>query len=630
MPETFREFLSTEGFLPHGHCYLWDPGVLWTHVISDLLIGLAYTGIPISLWYLLRRRRDIPFNSIVFLFGVFIVSCGLTHFMEVCTAWYPAYRLAGAVKVVTAVASVTTALQLVRFLPAAIALPNITQYQGMYEIAKESQASYRALLEASLDGFYILDTVRGAEGALVDFRVGDLNSAAAGQLGLPREAVVGRPLSDAAETGLLRPLLPTLLGVATTGTPVQRPYTSPDGRRHYVLQVAPLRDGVGVTLRDVTEQREAERRLRESEERYRLIVSQAPITFFAMDAGGTYLLADGRVYEGLGIDPKTLPGRAAEDVLGGVPQGAALVQRALRGEVVHGLVDWGHMVVKSHVSPVRDATGTVVGVTGVSVDVTDQVMAERELKTLTESLEKRVQERTAELQAVNEELQAFAYSVAHDLRSPLRAMDGFAQVLLSTEGDRLAPPSAAYLARIRANAQRMNDLIDGLLKLSRVTRADLVRQAVDLSALARAIVSELRHQHHGREVDVHIAEGLWTDGDLHLLRIALVNLLENAWKFTGTTPHARITFERVEHEGRIVFVMRDNGVGFSMDHADQLFGAFQRLHPREAFEGTGIGLATVKRIMARHGGEVWAESEPGKGASFYFTVGGGPNGGTRT
>ncbi|MFN7146921.1 MAG: sensor histidine kinase, partial [Myxococcota bacterium] len=464
---------------------------------------------------------------------------------------------------------------------------------------------------------------RAADGAIVDFRVGDLNSAAAGQLGLPRDAVAGRHLSDAAEANLLRPLLPTLTEVATTRMPVQRPYSSPDGRRHYVLQVAPLRDGVGVTLRDVTEQREAEGHLRESEERYRLIVGQAPITFFAMDAAGNYLLADGRVYEGLGIDPRTLAGRSAKAVLARVPQGAALVERALAGEVAHGLVDWGHMIVKTHVSPIRDENGGVVGVTGVSVDVTDQVTAERELKVLTETLERRVEERTAELQAVNEELQAFAYSVAHDLRSPLRAMDGFAQVLLSTEGERLAPQSAAYLARIRANAQRMNELIDGLLKLSRVTRADLVRQTVDLSALARAIVSELRHQHHGREVDIRIAEGLWADGDLHLLRIALVNLFENAWKFTSTTPDARIVFERAERDGKLVFVMRDNGVGFSMEHAEQLFGAFQRLHPREAFEGTGIGLATVKRIVTRHGGEVWAEGAPGEGASFYFTLSGG-------
>ena len=225
-----------------------------------------------------------------------------------------------------------------------------------------------------------------------------------------------------------------------------------------------------------------------------------------------------------------------------------------------------------------------------------------------------------ELQAANNELEAFSYSVSHDLRSPLRSIEGFSQILLEDHADALDEEGRGYLGRVRAGSRRMALLIDDLLDLSRVTRSTLRRQAVDLSAVAREIAAELERTQPEREAEFVIAGGLGANGDARLLRLVLENLLMNAWKFTQNEPRARIEFGSVEQAGETAYFVRDNGVGFDMEYADKLFGAFQRLHTPDEFEGTGIGLATVARIVRRHGGEVRAEGEVGKGATFFFTL----------
>ena len=223
-------------------------------------------------------------------------------------------------------------------------------------------------------------------------------------------------------------------------------------------------------------------------------------------------------------------------------------------------------------------------------------------------------------EAANRELEAFSYSVSHDLRAPLRAIDGFSQALLEDYADRLDATGKDYLQRVRTGSQRMAQLIDDMLKLSRVTRAELRREEVDLSALAREIAAELLRAQPGREVEFTVASGLRAHGDPKLLRIALENLLGNAWKFTGKRSGARIEFGMTHRDGGADYFVRDNGVGFDMAYADKLFGAFQRLHDSREFPGTGIGLATVQRVIHRHGGKVWAEGEVARGATFNFTL----------
>ncbi len=255
--------------------------------------------------------------------------------------------------------------------------------------------------------------------------------------------------------------------------------------------------------------------------------------------------------------------------------------------------------------------------TGIAIE---RHQTSEELGLLTADLERRVVERTAMLEVANRELEAFSYSVSHDLRAPLRAIDGFAQALDEDHGATLAPTARDYLARVRGATRRMSELIDDLLVLARITRAELVRAPVDLSALAEAVVAALRRDHPQRPVTVTIAPDLTASGDARLLTVALENLLGNAWKFTAREPDARIEFSASDGPGGRVFTVRDNGAGFDMAYVGKLFGAFQRLHSSTEFPGTGIGLATVARIVHRHAGKVWAEGAVGVGAAFHFTL----------
>ncbi len=243
------------------------------------------------------------------------------------------------------------------------------------------------------------------------------------------------------------------------------------------------------------------------------------------------------------------------------------------------------------------------------------------LQSAQNQLEQRVDERTFQLAAANEELESFSYSVSHDLRAPLRTIDGFSHALLEDCADRLDDTGRTHLNRIRAATQRMGLLIDDLLNLSRLSRTEMHTQSVDISALASAIANGLQEGLPRRGVELRIRNGLRTLGDPGLLRVVLENLLGNAWKFTSTHESALIEFGAAVSNGKAAFFVRDDGAGFDPAYADRLFGAFQRLHSMTEFAGTGIGLATVQRIVRRHGGEIWAESAVGRGATFYFTLG---------
>ena len=253
-------------------------------------------------------------------------------------------------------------------------------------------------------------------------------------------------------------------------------------------------------------------------------------------------------------------------------------------------------------------------------DFFERTRVEEALRDAHRELEHRVAERTAQLEATNQELEAFSYSVSHDLRAPLRGIDGFSNALLQDYGESLEETAKGYLHRVRAGAQRMGGLIDDLLKLSRFSRVEIHLKEVNLSELAQEIADELQERDPQRQVAFSIAPGLVVEGDKGLLRVVLENLLNNAWKFTQKQLHAAIELGMMQEEDQLVYFVKDNGAGFDMHYANKLFTAFQRLHSPAEYEGTGIGLATVQRIIHRHGGRLWAGGEVDKGATFYFTL----------
>jgi PAS domain S-box-containing protein len=272
------------------------------------------------------------------------------------------------------------------------------------------------------------------------------------------------------------------------------------------------------------------------------------------------------------------------------------------------------------VNLVQDEANRPTGLRWILRDITDRKQAEENILKLNAELEQRVRDRTAALEGANRELEAFSYSVSHDLRAPLRSITGFSTALLEEYGDRMDEQGLKYLQFAREAGQRMTRLIEDLMELSRATRGELHHRQIDLSALATLVVTELRKRDPRRTVAVDIAPKLIVHGDEGLLRIALENLLGNAWKFTTKQPQAKIEVGIAEHEGSSSFFVRDNGAGFNMAQVNRLFGVFQRLHSQDEFPGTGIGLATVRRIFHRHGGEIWAEGKLNEGATFYFTL----------
>jgi light-regulated signal transduction histidine kinase (bacteriophytochrome) len=290
-------------------------------------------------------------------------------------------------------------------------------------------------------------------------------------------------------------------------------------------------------------------------------------------------------------------------------QGSALISRSGR-----------KVAVEEVAAPIVDAFGNLLGGVLVLRDVTERRQQMQQIQKLNEELEERVQQRTAALEAANRELEAFSYSVAHDLRAPLRGITGFSQLLIDQYAPQLDKEGVGYLNRVRGAAAKMSELIDALLSLARVGRAELHPADIDLTRLATLVSEDLAAAAPGRKVIVHIEPGMSAYADPQLLQIVVHNLLENAWKFSGRRQLATVGIGTVADAELPTYFVRDDGAGFDPAYSDKLFGAFQRLHSQQEFPGTGIGLAIVQRVVARHGGIIWAESRPQQGATFFFTL----------
>jgi PAS domain S-box-containing protein len=434
-----------------------------------------------------------------------------------------------------------------------------------------------------------------------------------------------------------------------------------DGR-NYEVNSSPFTDVDGEVkvielVRDITEHKRAENILRESEEKYRGLVKNVDIGVFRTPAEpqGFFLEVNPAMARIFGYksseelmqhsvnDIYENP-RARKIVLDKIKKNGFFKNEELRFKKKDGAI----IIVSSTAAVHRDKKGKIDWIDGVIEDITERKHAEEELRKHRLHLEEMVQERTkqlkntnvklegelvvhkrledeierhaSQLEVANKELDAFAYSVSHDLRAPLRSINGFSTALFEDYSNKLDDQGKNYIARVRTATNRMEQLIDDLLALSRITRSTLQYADADLSRIVKDIVAEFCEREPKRKVKVKISPNITVTGDPELLQIVLFNLLDNAWKFTGKKQNPEIEFGVIEHAKRKTYFVRDNGVGFDMTYVDKLFMPFQRLHGTSEFAGTGIGLATVKRIILRHSGNVWGEGKKGRGATFYFTL----------
>ena len=894
-------------FMPHGYCYMWDPWIVWLNVISDAVITLSYYCIPVLLIYFIRKRRDLPFNWIFWMFGGFILACGTTHLMEIWNVWHGSYVAAGLVKAATAGISVATAAMLIPLTPKAMALPSLqvanrkleeeiadrerieatridalkeladqkfaldqhaivatTDVQGTItyvndkfcEISKYSreellgqnhrilnsghhpteffQQMYHTIANGKVwhgeicnrakDGWmYWVDTTivpfagetgkprqyvairaditerKRAEEALREslatskvalkdladqkfaldqhaivattdiqgtityvndkfcaiskysrqelvgqnhrilnsghhskeffqqmyrtiangrvWRDEICNRAKDGSIywvdttvvpfldayGKPRqymairaditerkkiegargwlaavvessddaiisknldgvittwnhgaEVMFGYPAEEAIGKSVLMLFPPDLAGEESDilarlgrGEGV-RHYEAArirkDGRRIDVSDtISPIRDSSGTIIgaskiaRDITERKRAEQTVRESLASTKAALRELADQKFALDqhaivattdVQGTITYVNDKFCAISKYSREELLGQNHRILNSGHHTKQFFQQmyhtiangQVWRGEICNRAKDGSIYWVDTTIVPFLEANGKPRQYVAIRADITERKRAEQEISSFNDVLEQRVLHRTAQLETANKELESFSYSVSHDLRAPLRHIGGFSRILIEEFGATLDPQAQQYLQRIQEGTLRMGVLVDELLNLARVGRHELHLQVASLKSIVQDVVSILQPEMGGREVKWMVADLPRINCDPVLVKQVFQNLIANALKFTRTRERALIEINHHEENGQTVIKVRDNGVGFNMKYQDKLFGVFQRLHRPEDFEGTGIGLATVRRIVQKHGGRVWAESELDKGAAFYFTL----------
>ncbi len=509
---------------------------------------------------------------------------------------------------------------------------DITERKRAEEALRESESRKEAILKSALDSIITID----GEGKIIEF-----NPAAEKMFGYAQQEVIGKlmadlmippSLRDAHNSGLARYLatgevhilnkLTELRAMRSDGTefPIELTITAIGS------QAAPLFTGF---IRDITGRKQAEQTLRESEQRFRATFEQAAVGIAHVSLDGKWLRVNQKLCDIVGYTREELLERSFRDITHPDDLDADLdyISQMLSGKIQTYSIekryirkDGSEVWINLTVSLARGSSGEPEYFISVLEDITERKQIEQLVRDLHGSLERRVAQRTAQLEAANKELEAFSYSVSHDLRAPLRHIDGFTKLLVKRESERLDSTSSRYLRIISESVAKMGLLIDELLALSRTSRQEMRTSRVELNNLIKEAQSELAPAIEGRSIQWQIGQLPAVEGDAMLLRAVVVNLLSNAIKYTRPRPQARIEIGASSSGDRVVVFVSDNGVGFDMQYADKLFGVFQRLHREDEFEGTGIGLATVRRIINRHGGAVWAEGEKDRGATFYFTL----------
>lgn len=503
----------------------------------------------------------------------------------------------------------------------------VLELQLREESLRESEQLYRSIFQDSHAVMLLLDSVTA--------EIVDVNTAACLFYGYSREDMINRKIAEINTHSSSEMHLNFDHAARDEQHNFNVRHSTANGRIHDVeVYCGPVRVK-GKTLllsivHDITARREAEEAFRSSHKLLETTLASLKEAVFIVDTVSTLINdCNPAALKMFGYNRKALIGRSTSCLHVTEENGLWFHGEMLKGYEGKGFFE-AHIQMRRadgttfqsehFVTPIRDSEGKVMSEVWVVRDITDQKQVEAEYRRLNDLLEQRVIERTSELVASNQELESFCYSVSHDLRSPLRGIDGFCSILKEEYADKLDEEGRDYLQRISSAAVRMGQLIDDLLNLSRVTRSELVYDMVDLSQLVLLIMNDFQQLDPGRRVELELIDGAMAKADRRLIRVVLENLLGNAWKFSKNRPVTKIEFGIGESDGEAFYFISDNGVGFDMMYAPKLFKPFQRLHSMTEFAGTGIGLASVQRIINRHGGRTWVESAVDKGTTFYFTL----------
>ena len=717
--EFFGKLFQAEGWPARWHCGTWTAFHGWLYICSDVAIWAAYFVILVFLIHYIKKKPNVPLSNVFWLFGAFILFCGLTHLIDAILFWWPAYRLSAMLRFITAVISWLTIAVIYKYLPSALSLRTTQDFEAELVERKKSESKFMGLLESAPDAMIIT----GEDG-----KIQMVNAQTERIFGYSRNEIIGK------EIEILVPQRFHHIHVSHRKGYVEHPNVrgmgigmSLFGRRKdrsefpVEISLSPLKiiedDELMVisAIRDITKQKEAETEIKKLNENLEQLVIERTSelelalqkekssrsemnhdqfrlafltrasnvlassldyseTLFHLAKMATPAIADWCAIDEVGEDgsikrivgshtdpEKTklvfeLAQKYPSDI--NAPRGIYQVIHTQQAELFDNISDeliesiaqdQEHLKLMKQLGikfaiivPLysRDKVfGVLTLVLSDSARLFDQKDLEfakelgrrtmlaienaklyKDLQVSNSELELRVIGRTMDLELINKELESFSYSVSHDLRAPLRSIDGFSNKILKEYGELFDEQGKDYFMRVKNASQHMGQLIDDLLKLARISRIEMNMEIMNLSDIALSIADELKESNPERNVSFRIQQDIIAIGDQNLIQIVLQNLFDNAWKYSKNEPTAIIEFGTFQKDEQLVYFIKDNGVGFDMKYVDRLFGAFQRLHSHSEFEGTGIGLATVQRIIRRHQGTIWVDSEVNKGTSFFFTL----------
>ena len=840
--EFFEELFSADGWPARWYCGNWSDFHGWFYIVSDLAIWAAYFVIPILLILFIKKKPSLPLPTVFWLFGAFILFCGLTHLIDAIIFWWPAYRLSAALRFITAVISWITVVAIYKYIPVALSLRTIKDIEAELVERKKSESKFVGLLESAPDAKVIADS---------NGRIQMVNAQTERIFGYERDEIIGKeveiliperfrnkhtghrqeyvehpkvrgmgigmelfgkrkdgsefpveislsPMKLADEEGIIvisairditrqKKAEAKFMGLLESA-PDAMVITGDDGKiqmvnaqteklfgykrddiigkevetlipgrfhnkhtahRHGYVEHPKVRSmGVGMELfgkrkdgsefpveislspmkiigeegtlvisaiRDITRQKEIEAEIRKLNENLELLIiertselelalkkeqsaraemnqNQLRLTFLTKASNILSSSLDySETLKNLAnlVTPEIADWCAIDEV-----EGDGAIKRIMASHVDPSKTKWAYELAQKYPTDPKVSNGfyevihnrkpqlyqniseefleslaynrehlglmhelgirsailvpllirdTIYGVLSLVLSDSGKLFDENDLEFAIElarratlaienaklykemqhsnaELEHRVAQRTTELVAMNKELEAFSYSVSHDLRAPLRSIDGFSNKILKDYGNLFDDQGKDYFNRVMNASRHMGHLIDDLIKLARISRIDMNMEKINLSSIAGSIISELKELNPERVANIYIQDNMIISGDRNLMYVALSNLLGNAWKYSRNKTETEIEFATIQKDGQTVYFIKDNGAGFDMRYVDKLFGAFQRLHSLSEFEGTGIGLATVQRIIRRHQGTIWAESEVDKGTTFFFTI----------